>query len=404
MENQKEGKYKATESPSTSSSQKKFTDPGPSARCSDVSVQMPPKPAGFSNLSPGVVNGSSSEGGGFFRTLSLKMRTSASNGERSSLLDYDHKATPENTAFSNPTSDFTWKRCTSLPVTLESNLSPQTSTSTFGETQKSQGRASQETISRSLSVPEKVFFIVRSPSLATRENHVTDIDGGQITSSPAHEDREIPEEEAVCRICFDTCEERNTFKMECSCKGALELVHEDCAIKWFSMKGNRLCEVCGNEVSNLPVTLLRLPKVTQRDNREHNHQNSLSAWQDFGVLVLISTVCYFFFLEELLIHQMNNKSLIMSAAFSFTLGLTSSIFAVILAIKEYIWTYAALEFALVALFLQIFYSLLHFKSVHAILISWALGFGLAICINYMYIKFFSWQVQVVQDTNPNGGR
>ncbi|XP_073276227.1 uncharacterized protein [Primulina huaijiensis] len=383
---------------------------GPINRRLDLILQIPPRTTSTSSIqsgkglpqSPSVLNGNSSAGE-FFRGLSFKKRTTTLDGERSHLLNPDSKATPESPALRNLMRNLTWKKCTSLPVTPASHLSPlittPSSTIAPSERQKTQASTSQATVSRSLSMPGKNFVIVRSSSFATKKNLATDNDADQITPEPVTEDHEIPEEEAVCRICLDSCDERNTLKMECSCKGALELVHEDCAIKWFSTKGNTFCEVCGKEVSNLPVIILRVPNATQGENREQSQQNSISAWQDFVVLVLISTICYFFLLEQLLLPDLKTNALIVSAPFAFTLGFTGSVFAVILAIKEYIWTYTAVEFALLALILHIFYALLHLSPVLSILIASGLGFGLTMFLNSLYIRFFSWRVQGAESNN-----
>lgn len=396
---------------------KEISDSGPSGRRPDISLQVPPRPIGFGSTSGGRVLDHSqsftkgiSSSRDFLRALSFKRKGNVADGERSCLLNSDPKSAEDGPNMAS-ISEIAWKRCTSLPVTPASNLSPSVSTPisarTYNEQTKPHKDVDRSKVSRSLSVPGRNVVIVRSISFSTRTEHEQqDPNDDQITPAPVEvtSDEEIPEEEAVCRICFDVCDERNTLKMECSCKGDLRLVHEECAIKWFSTKGDKKCDVCGQEVQNLPVTLLRVTSSVQRQNRQQGQQNvhpeSISAWQDFVVLVLISTICYFFFLEQLLLPELKTQAIIIAAPFAFTLGLLASIFAVILAIKEYIWTYAALEFAFVALDVHVFYTMLHLTAVYAILLSSVFGFGVAMGINYAYIQYATWRLQVSHDDNP----
>lgn len=98
-------------------------------------------------------------------------------------------------------------------------------------------------------VAEEAVSIMTTSNASPRNDTDGNDDGGE----------DIPEEEAVCRICLIVLGEgSDTLKMECSCKGELALAHQECAVKWFSVKGNRTCEVCKQDVLNLPVTLLRV--------------------------------------------------------------------------------------------------------------------------------------------------
>ncbi|KAF6172173.1 hypothetical protein GIB67_024795 [Kingdonia uniflora] len=349
----------------------------PTGRSVDLSLQIPPRP-----------------------NLSFKKKVPVLDGEGSSLLNTDLKSVPDSPVLTNFISGLSWKRCVSLPVTPAPNLSPSVFTPSTericGQEQTSHRTVVPSKVSRSLSVPMQNVVIVRSASFASHKEPVqTELLDDQINPSRVeHDDEEIPEEEAVCRICLVALGEGGTtLKMECSCKSDLRLTHEECAVKWLSIKGNKNWDFCGKEVLNLPVIVLRIQNSDQRiysqeQYRQTSNSQSMSAWHDLVVLVLISSISYFFILEQLLIHDMKSEASVIAAPFSFTLGLVGSVFVVVLAMKEYVWTYAAFEFALVAMILHLLYSAFHFNAVYAILLATITGFAIAMGINSFYAYTF----------------
>ncbi|GAB2210346.1 hypothetical protein Droror1_Dr00015611 [Drosera rotundifolia] len=387
---------------------------GSSKKHPNLLLQIPPRPVDFAREQdrPTLPHSAKESSRGFLRGLSVKRKSNAADDDRSSLLYSGVKDVLGSPSLAHVLPRFNWQRCISLPVSHASVPSPSTHTpasaKSAGEQLKSHKLAAHNNVSRSLSVPSRNIVIVRSLSCASSKDHFQYNSDDQITpvSTGAVDDEEIPEEDAICRICFDVCEEGNTFKMECSCKGALRLVHEKCLVTWFSTKTSRNCDVCGREVLNFPVSLLRVPTTaqwntdTQDQHRPAVNSQQYSVWQDFVVLMLISTMCYFFFLEQLLIQQMKSRAIMIAAPFSFTLGLMASLFAVNFAIREYVWTLAALEFALVAVLLRIFYSILRIGPVYVILYSALLGFGMALVLNSLYIRLYTWRVQMVRSSDP----
>ncbi|KAI7757828.1 hypothetical protein M8C21_019275 [Ambrosia artemisiifolia] len=174
--------------------------------------------------------------------------------------------------------------------------------------------------------------------------------------------------------------------MECSCKGELALAHKECAIKWFSLKGNKTCDVCHQDVENLPVTLLRI-QSRNRDNgtsAAHDHHVEVNAaiyrvWKEVPILVIVSTLAYFCFLEQLLVGDMGKSSIAISLPFSCVLGLLSSMTSTAMVKRRFVWLYASIQFAFVVIFGHIFLSVANLRPMLSIILSTFAGCGAAIC-------------------------
>nr|CAB3480653.1 unnamed protein product [Digitaria exilis] len=237
-----------------------------------------------------------------------------------------------------------------------------------------------------------------TPRTPAASNVVPDI----VPSEPGvgeDDGEDIPEEEAVCRICMvELSEGSDTLKLECSCKGELALAHKDCAMKWFSLKGTRTCEVCKQDVQNLPVTLLRVQSVQREPNRVSNggsrsRYDRYSVWHGTPILVIISILAYFCFLEQLLMAHDGIAALAISLPFSCILGLFSSLTTTSMVARRYVWIYAAVQFLFVVGFTHLFYRYLHLQAVISIILATFAGFGLGMTGNSIIVEILRWRAR-----------
>nr|GMD26767.1 E3 ubiquitin-protein ligase MARCH7-like [Ipomoea batatas] len=310
------------------------------------------------------------------------------------------------------------KRTSSLPIDPLAHLNPESALGGSVSTTLQQAAASSPTslhskgtqlrIHRSLSLPvvnkdgnarkvESFFRVIPStPCLKDLESIVSAAPTPKRDSEESEDGGEdIPEEEAVCRICLiELCEGGETLKMECSCKGELALAHQECAIKWFSIKGNKTCDVCKQEVRNLPVTLLRIQSI-RNANAAAARFNQIDVngrvWQEVPILVIVSMLAYFCFLEQLLVGKMGTGAIAISLPFSCVLGLLGSMTSSTMVKRRFVWVYASVQFAFVVLFAHIFYSLVHVQAVLSILLSTFAGFGVAMSGSSILVEYFRWR-------------
>lgn len=222
-------------------------------------------------------------------------------------------------------------------------------------------------------------------------------------------EEEVGEEETVCRICFVALCEGSVLKLECHCKGELALAHRDCALKWFGIKGNANCDVCSHDVLNLPVTLRRvrsssstaipvsIPAAQAAEEAAiigpAERGGFRGVWQHgtTPILVIVSMLAYFCFLEQLLVGDHGTAALAISLPFAGVLGLFSSLTTTKMVSRRYLWIYSALQFLFIVLFTHLFYRYVRLQAVIAIILATFAGFGVAICSNAIIVQIIRWK-------------
>ncbi|XP_076938502.1 uncharacterized protein LOC143606712 isoform X2 [Bidens hawaiensis] len=364
--------------------------------------------------------------------LSFKNRNTVSDTEKAVVITIP--ATPSPLPQERPYFSRSWsftkiftpraKTAASLPVTPVAHSGPQPVPRSPMGSVSSEAKV-KKLMARSRSAPnlEKEatlkrmdsFFRVIPTTPRVKEAVATSSAPSPTDDNEVDESEDIPEEEAVCRICFvELCEGGETLKMECSCKGELALAHKECAIKWFSIKGNKTCDVCHQDVQNLSVTLSRIQSVARNRNAGASratytdvnaYGDIYRVWQEVPILVIVSMLAYFCFLEQLLVRDIGTSAIALSLPFSCVLGLLTSMTSSTMVKRNFVWLYASVQFSFVVIFAHIFYDLIRIHQVLAILLATFAGCGVVMCGSSILVEVLRLRRRwLAQSNNQTGSR
>ncbi|XP_076913487.1 uncharacterized protein LOC143572141 isoform X1 [Bidens hawaiensis] len=117
----------------------------------------------------------------------------------------------------------------------------------------------------------------------------------------------------------------------------------------------------------------------------HLSSDIYRVWQEAPILVIVSTLAYFCFLEQFLCilvkiaEKMGKSSIAISLPFSCILGLLSSMTSTAMAKRRLVWVYASVQFAFVGIFAYIFSSVVKRQPMLSIVLAAFAGCGAAIC-------------------------
>lgn len=116
-------------------------------------------------------------------------------------------------------------------------------------------------------------------------------------------------------------------------------------------------------------------------------------WRGTTILVIVSMLAYFCFLEQLLVGDHGTAALAISLPFACVLGLFSSLTTAKMVSRKYVWIYSAVQYLFIVLFTHLFYRYVRLQAVIAIILSTFAGFGVAICANAILLQIIRWRAR-----------